>query len=210
MTVVLSTHLDDAVLSVFSLLRPGTTVVTVLAGFPPPGTLADWDRITGAVDSHQRVADRRAEDLAAIAPTGAQVVHLDLADEQYAAAGLLPEPTPAALSDALRPLVAAGDLLAPAGIGNRDHQRVRDAALAVRPDSVLYADLPYALRDGWELPLELPSREPHDVMLEAVTLAAKLAAFRRYETQVSQLVADFGDFVTEDGLGRERTWRPGV
>jgi hypothetical protein len=50
--VIVSPHLDDAVLSAASqLLRPGARVVTVCAGEPPAGTpLAYWDRLTGADD----------------------------------------------------------------------------------------------------------------------------------------------------------------
>ncbi len=208
--VVVSTHLDDAVLSAYSLLAPGTTVVTVLAGFPPAGTITAWDRLTGATDSRDCVAARRVEDSAAIARSGARAVHLDFADEQYVDIGVMPAPAPADVAEALRPHVGDGELYVPAGIGNTDHVRVRDAVLAAWPDAVLYADLPYTLRDGWELPAGLPRRAPIDETLEEPVLAAKLAAVRAYATQVSHLVSLFGDFVTADGLGRERTWRPGA
>ena len=206
----MSTHLDDAVLSVFSLLGPGTTVVTVLAGFPPAGTETEWDRLTGFTDSRVCVAERRAEDGAAIARTGAEAVQLDFADEQYVDIGVLPAPDPADVADALRPYVGASELYVPAGIGNHDHVRVRDAVLAAWPDAVLYADLPYALRDGWELPEELAPREVVDATLAEPVVAAKLAAVRAYATQVAHLEAIFGDFVSADGLGRERFWRPGA
>jgi LmbE family N-acetylglucosaminyl deacetylase len=208
--VVVSTHLDDAVLSVFSVLGPGTTVVTVFAGFPPAGALTEWDRLTGATDSRDCVAERRIEDAAAIARTGAEAVHLDFADEQYVDMGLMPAPVPADVADALRPYVGDGEVYVPAGIGNKDHVRVRDAVLPVWPGAVLYADLPYTLRDGWELPENLPRRETTHVVLDESVAAAKLDAVRAYETQVAHLESIFGDFVTADGLGRERFWRPGA
>ena len=60
--VVVSTHLDDAVFSCYGSLGPETTVVTVLAGVPPPGVLGGWDADGGATDSHDRVLERRDED----------------------------------------------------------------------------------------------------------------------------------------------------
>ena len=45
--VVISAHLDDAALSAFSAISPGSTVVTVLAGPPPAGPLGSWDALTG-------------------------------------------------------------------------------------------------------------------------------------------------------------------
>ena len=89
--VVISAHLDDAVLSAFSAITPGSTVVTVLAGPPPAGTLGSWDALTGADDSARRLRERREEDRRALAGIAA-VVHLDFADGQYVDTGLLPAP----------------------------------------------------------------------------------------------------------------------
>jgi hypothetical protein len=46
-TVVVWTHLDDAVLSCWSVIDgPGdVTVVTVFTGGPEPGSLTEWDRL---------------------------------------------------------------------------------------------------------------------------------------------------------------------
>ena len=198
--VIVSAHLDDAVLSAFSALVPGTTVVTVFCGTPPAGSLAPWDAESGAVDSAVRVAERCVEDQRALAGL-AEVVHLELADEQYVDAGLMPAPGAAAIAKALGPYLDADDLYVPAALDNTDHLRVRDAILAVRSQVTLYADLPYALRCGFG-----DDAGAVDVTLDDVQVTAKLAAVRAYATQLEILERGFGAFVTKAGLGRERFW----
>ena len=71
--VILSPHLDDAVLSCWHLLSgPGdVSVINVFAGSPPPGSGASWwDRLSGATDSAARMAERLAEDREAFAIAG--------------------------------------------------------------------------------------------------------------------------------------------
>ena len=148
-----------------------------------------------------------------MARVSANSVHLDLADGQYVTAGLLPEPTVVQVAATLEPLVRdAREIYAPAGIGNREHALVRNAVLALRPDAMLYADLPYALKTelgGFNLPSDANAGERLgvDVSLDAATLNAKLEAVGEYRTQLAQLVRYFGDFLNTDGLGRERFWR---
>src|SRR5215218_6390035 len=84
--VILSPHLDDAVLSCWHLLSgPGDVeVINVFAGSPPPGSGASWwDRITAATDSAARMQERRDEDSEAFAIAGRTATHLDFLDEQY-------------------------------------------------------------------------------------------------------------------------------
>jgi hypothetical protein len=90
-SVVLSPHPDDAVPSCWHLLAGGdTTVVTVFAGVPEPGTCGWWDRLTGASDPAARVRERLAEDTRAPALAGASSVRLDLLDEQYVVTATFP------------------------------------------------------------------------------------------------------------------------
>jgi LmbE family N-acetylglucosaminyl deacetylase len=150
---VLSPHLDDAVLSAWSVLRrpAAVTVVNVCAGVPPAGPGTPWDALTGARDGAERMRERLAEDRIALARAGREAVNLDFLDEQYRDAPL----EAGALADAIAAAVpAAAELWAPAGIGaHPDHVQVRDAALALAsgggPPLRLYAELPYAVRYGW-------------------------------------------------------------
>jgi hypothetical protein len=194
LTVVVSTHFDDAVFSCYSVLGPETTVVTVAGGFPAEGVLGEWDAEGGATSSVERVRERRVEDETALAFSGSRAVHLDFLDEQYYSEG--DGPSVAELAKGLEPHLV-GTVYAPAGIGNDQHALVRDAVLAVRPDAILYVDLPYALIHGWGEP-------GRDVELDDAAVAEKLAASRCYATQLNQLVAYFGDFLTADALRRER------
>jgi LmbE family N-acetylglucosaminyl deacetylase len=85
-TVILSPHLDDAVLSCWHVLtRPGElTVINVFAGAPVGlGALAWWDRYTGATDFAERVRERIEEDRRALALAGRTAVNLGFLDEQY-------------------------------------------------------------------------------------------------------------------------------
>jgi hypothetical protein len=139
-------------------------------------------------------------------------VHLDFPDSQYWGLAGIARPSVAELAAALRPHLAGCDsVLVPAGIHNSDHKLVRDAALALRPDAALYADLPYALHPdlgGFALPPEVASggRSRRDLRLDPAATAAKVAACRCYGTQLEQLVDTFGPFLDGDALSLEVLW----
>jgi LmbE family N-acetylglucosaminyl deacetylase len=225
-TIVVSAHLDDAVLSCYGALGPSTTVVTVFAGFPPAGTLGFWDAGGGATDSRERVAERREEDRLALAHSGASFVHLDLPDAQYVDSGAAERPSLQAFSASLRDqLDGAKTVLAPCAVSAKrrferfrrrihsDHRFVREAVLAARPDAALYAGLPYALLPeigGFALPGEVDgyTRTERRLTLDPDLVAEKIEAVRCYATQLEQLVDGFGDFLTPAGLGLEVYWEP--
>jgi LmbE family N-acetylglucosaminyl deacetylase len=150
---VLSPHLDDAVLSAWSVLRGAVEVrvVNVCTGMPPAGLLSPWDRVTGASDSRTRMSERLDEDRDALALAGRESIALGFRELQYR-----DEPLDgAALAAAVRAAVdGAAVIWAPAGIGGHDdHVQIRDAALELANDGGapvrLYADLPYATKFGW-------------------------------------------------------------
>lgn len=205
--LIVSPHLDDAALSCWSVLAAGApgrggpacapvTVLDVCAGLPPVGVLGEWDARGGAADSRARMGQRRAEEASALAAVGARIVLLELLDWQYGPVG---EDVAAALAPHL---AAAGWVYAPAGIGgHRDHLRSRDAVLALRPDAILYADVPYVLRHGFEPPL--PGYESEERLLAADAVAAKAAALAHYGTQLPLLEQDFGPVLDVRVLARE-------
>ncbi len=225
-TIVVSAHLDDAVLSCYSALGPSTRVVTVFAGLPPESVLSSWDAEGGAASSRERMAERREEDRRALAASGAPFVHLDHPSVQFVELGAAERPSLSELAASLRTLLGeATTVLAPSALSaNRplqrfrrrrysDHRFVRDAVLAARPDATLYADLPYALNPGtggFVLPRDLDGahRTERRVRLDDALVAEKLEAVRCYGSQLAQLVEIFGDFVTPEGLGLEVYWAP--
>jgi LmbE family N-acetylglucosaminyl deacetylase len=151
--VILSPHLDDAVLSCWHLLDgpDPVRILNVFTALPPVGTATPWwDRLTGATDARQRMRERHEEDRRALRSTRRPATALDLLDNQYRDFEL-PE------GEVVKRLEAEVDpaevLHAPAGIdGHPDHILVRDAALTMVPRGLrveLYADLPHAIVHGW-------------------------------------------------------------
>ena len=83
--VVVSTHLDDAVLSCWSIVAgdADVTVVTVFTGSPEdPNLVTDWDRDTG-LTSKERMAARIDENRAALAVAGRSPIDLGFLESQY-------------------------------------------------------------------------------------------------------------------------------
>jgi len=187
--VVLSPHFDDAALSCWSLIEaPGPLrVVNVFGGIPQPGQGGEWDQKLGIVDSAAHVRDRMEADRAALARAGREAITLPLLDHQYGGAGV-------DVAGALEPHLAPGSAVyAPAAIGaHPDHVRVRDAAIALRSGVCLYADLPYALQWGWELPPELEQRwTPVAIRLREAQRRRKVRALRAYGAQMHALATVF-------------------
>ena len=231
--VILSPHLDDAVLSLWHLLAgDGEVAVLNVFGGSPEGHRGDawWDRLTGAPDSVARMAERHSEDRAALAMAGREPADLDFLDGQYRDA----EPPLEALVDRIAQAAPEGLLLAPAGLDRHDdHVLVRAAVFELQGrgrEVGLYADIPHATVYGWPAwilgeppdPLLDPDAYweaamagtgislrdlPADVrVLTPEALERKLAAVRAYRTQLPALEAQFGVLAPEV-LGREVTWR---
>jgi LmbE family N-acetylglucosaminyl deacetylase len=149
---ILSPHLDDAVLSCWSVLTgaDGVLVVNVFTGAPAPGSGARWwDSMTGASDSAERMRERIDEDRAALALADREAVNIGLREVQYREDGL----SPALIDPLLAAVGESAEVFAPAALGDHpDHALVRDAALALRARGIpvtLYADLPHAIARGW-------------------------------------------------------------
>ena len=85
--VVVSPHLDDAVLGCGRLLaaHPDATVITVYAGAPPeyPDPMTHWDTAAGFSTGDDVLGARREEDRAALAELNATPVWLDFVEHQY-------------------------------------------------------------------------------------------------------------------------------
>ena len=233
--VVLSPHLDDAVLSCWHLLdrREPATVVNVFTALPPASTpVAWWDRLTGATDSAARMLERQAEDAEARAQTAVRARALGLLDHQYRSGAPPRAEVLAAIAGAVAP---GAPLVAPAAMdGHGDHVLVRDAALALAADGhalALYADLPHAVGRGWPAWVTGPAEEPgadvdaaweralrrsglvverlvpHVRPLDAAARARKLAVLGAYRTQRPALDAmAFAPLDDPRTLAFEVTW----
>jgi LmbE family N-acetylglucosaminyl deacetylase len=137
--VVVSPHFDDAVLGAAHLLGsyPGSTVITVVAGWPPsyPTEATDWDACGGFVAGDDVVAARRKEDIVALEVLHATPVWLDVADHQYLTKEQRqkPEEVAPSLEEAIEHLQPTAVFL-PMGIANPDHVLTHDAGLIARSD----------------------------------------------------------------------------
>lgn len=225
--VVLSPHLDDAVLSCWEILnRESTLVINVCSGVPQgqyEDQLTPTDQFTlseaGVTDidnSADYVRRRRDEDRAATRRTSVKTEHLPFLDCQY-----YPDSEPAPLEDIHRELknlmVKSEIIYAPAAIASfwgfvhPDHQRVRDAALRLLEEGHslrLYGDLPYALRAQPKWWMGLENENPDSDFLlsdlrEANLDNSKHQALREYVTQVPALNRVWEEGVNgKTGIGR--------
>jgi LmbE family N-acetylglucosaminyl deacetylase len=137
--VILSPHFDDAVMGAGHVIssHPGTHVVTVFASAPPsyPEVPSDWDALGGFGPGDDVAAERRKEDVAAMAVLGGTSVWLEFADHQYLAESerATAEQVAAVLVRTLEELQPSA-VFAPMGLGNPDHVVTHDAALLVRAE----------------------------------------------------------------------------
>jgi LmbE family N-acetylglucosaminyl deacetylase len=211
--VVVSPHLDDAVLSCGELMRglPDCVVLTVFAGSPTSWEgHSVWDHdFCGFAEGTDVVAARLREDDEALASLGVSAARLDLLDEQYRQPGSDPSPEEiGGLVIGCIDRVGAEVAIIPLGLGHVDHRLTsagcRSAALD-RPDLrwLAYQDLPYGyeedlfgpglVEDALALLFPLPARlvELEDPSAGAGTAAkaAKDAALDHYPSQMRGLGA---------------------
>lgn len=120
-TLVLSPHLDDALLSATAfVLTDPSDVWTVFAGRPHPPRTTSWDEICGFADSDETLTARVAEDTAAFADTPARVRRLDALEGPYVERDVRVEQLRDVRADIERWLDENGAntlVLAPAGAG---------------------------------------------------------------------------------------------
>jgi LmbE family N-acetylglucosaminyl deacetylase len=231
--LIISPHLDDAVLSCWHAITTApepATVVTLFAGLPSAAAkVAPWDRASGVTDPAEHVLRRRREDEAALGLCGARFVHCDFLDDQYRDWARPRR----ALIERLEELTKdAEEVWVPAGIGaHPDHVLAAEAALSATAGRrrVLYADLPYAthrragLGAGERRALTprqkvkaalirspyVPDRPPTPYRLTAEEQGAKRRCLDRYESQLPGLARAHGDWWDNRELFGLEWWWPG-
>ena len=158
--VVVSPHLDDAILSIGAFIAgcasrgANVTVLTVLAGNPMSQAPAGpWDSACGFSTAGDAARARREEDRRACALVGARPQWLPFGDEQYGLGADALE----VRGEVERSLAGAQTVLVPGHpLWHEDHRWLTSLVLGgVREDvrAGCYAELPYA---RWQLP-ERPS-----------------------------------------------------
>jgi LmbE family N-acetylglucosaminyl deacetylase len=137
--VVVSPHLDDAVLSCarFMVVHPGAHVVTVFAGNPLqyPDPMRLWDVQSGFEPGEDVMETRRNEDRKALGLLDATPHHLDFIEHTYLPGDrpVAPEIVAPVLAEAVRALEPTL-VLAPFGLANPDHDATHRACMLVRDE----------------------------------------------------------------------------
>ncbi len=226
--VVVSPHFDDAALGVAHVLGTyrGSTVVTVMAGWPPayPEEATDWDACGGFVAGDDVVAARRQEDVAALEVLSASHIWLDVADHQYLSKEQ--RQTPEEVAPAIKKAIEQAEPTAvffPMGIANPDHMVTHDACLIARsellaaegpakPAWFCYEDHGYKHIPGllaWRVTKLFNSGlwpTPAIVPVEA-DMALKRRAIACYKSQIPPLERDHALSERLDGNVPEQYWR---
>jgi LmbE family N-acetylglucosaminyl deacetylase len=220
--VVVSPHMDDAVLGVGQVLsaHPGATVITVFAGEPPayPDPMTRWDQLAGFARGDDVIAARRDEDMKALTELDATPVWLDhvehqyLPREQWVQADAVVDDVEAAIR-AIEPTA----VLIPFGLANPDHDVTHQAAMRVRdrfpePAWLCYEDHGYKHIPGllaWRV-----SKLFHSGVWPTPTAPTvdagqerKQAAIAHYTSQVLALEADWQISTKLGAPAPEQVWR---
>jgi LmbE family N-acetylglucosaminyl deacetylase len=205
--VIISPHLDDAVLSLGSAIagaaRRGARVevLTVFGGDPlSQAPAGPWDRRSGFATEGEAARVRRHEDLEACATLGASARWLTFGDEQYERRGD-EEQIGAAVGDA----VAGSDAVLIPGwpLANADHASLTQMMLRRRLDCgrlALYVEQPYSCHHSvapseyLAVPLRSTLRNVplwHRIPTGVVDERLKHQAVRAYRSQLRQLGLGF-------------------
>ena len=217
--LVLSPHLDDAVLSCGSFLHahPSTTVVTVLAGAPDAFHEGYNSETTGKPYAPDAIGVRRDEDRRAMDFLGATPIWLDLLDADYAAYrpptdyGDVIKDEIGRVLDEIRPK----SVFAPLGLMHADHVAVSQACLELAVDSpfawYLYMDLPYGLANRRLSSRRVATISRHVRLVEFDSYVGepgiKQRAMSLYASQYAMTRRNFRKKFDATMRGTERYWR---
>lgn len=210
--VVVSPHLDDAVLGCGELLteHPGTVVVTVFSG-ARTDLLSDWDRDECGFKQGDDVgAIRRAEDERALKLVGAESRWLDFWP------GSKPDNLASTISTIVRDC-GATTLCMPVGIHHGDHLRTADACrrafmLGVDLQLLAYEDQPYAEHHPTKRDARLAELRDEGFTLTRLSVGSHLTAKKRalacYTSQLPALDKHFNNFTQRiERDGADTIWR---
>jgi LmbE family N-acetylglucosaminyl deacetylase len=214
-SLVISAHLDDAVLSAGQFLagHPNCDVLTVFSGIPMyhPGEdgeayVTQYDLNCGFETSKDAMVTRRQEDREACAILNSNPYHTDRLDAQYKGDGDYLK-----LRHELRDWIKAHDyemIIGPLGVRHPDHVRLSDLLIGLDlPILYLYEDLPHRVthpelvRERLEV-IENDRYNPELTFIGDGDIANKVRALWCYRSQIGR-----GDLNPYNLYVNERFWR---
>jgi LmbE family N-acetylglucosaminyl deacetylase len=222
--LVLSPHLDDAVLGIGNVISAAhdPIVATIFAGDPGDVGASSWDSAIGDTASEATIL-RRNEDIDAMRLLGATAVHLGFLEASYRSRFGCHETRGSVdlFSSIRREIVDLLDahepdaVVIPVGLHHIDHLITTTAGISAsltdrRCDLWAYAEQPYADFDAAfarrrvrglravAVPLEFSSECEH--------LAAKVNAVRAYRSQIEPLQRVFPDWDPAEPIS-EQLWQ---
>lgn len=173
MKIILSPHLDDAVLSAFTVIKD-SLVITVFAGLHD---INEWDRKCGITDK----TTRRREDIKVLNSLGASYRHDSYQEGEEFSLD-----------------IENGDIYVPMGIKHPDHIKLREKFVQLAKERsfsnvYFYEDFPY-LVDKEEYNKALNALKKDFKLKECVlrcTLKDKALAIAGYESQAKTIFGSF-------------------
>lgn len=213
LTVILSPHFDDAVLSLGGLLAQkgaSAKVVTFFTGKPRIPRVSLWDLVCGFSNSDKAVDARNKENTDALTYVGVpqnSIINLGYSEQQYRSAKDEIELNELLLKELLKFLNEYSDreidLYAPSLEIHKDHHLIKKTLLAAIPHLndrpitfFLYQDIPYAYSTPF---LKLPKDHIKNYQIETVPISLskenvdrKIAAVKLYSSQILPLAITSG------------------
>ncbi len=228
--VIVSPHLDDAILSCFRFANQSALVVNVFDALPLRyAARTPWDDATGSTSPRQRMVERKAEDRQAMQQTLWTSRGLGLYRPNATAEQIL-----VSVNGIIQDMNSGNGkakMLIPAGIGGHPgHVLVRDSLLSLAGacDLSLYADIPYAVgfayadlvvkgavcvQKPWLAALDQVASSRYEIgpiqahILSTEVALRKKAAVALYQTQVAQLDTEHAGAASDaQRLAIEVTW----
>ena len=223
-TLILSPHFDDAVLSAGGLMAKNdhpSVVATFFTATPEVATTTSWDQISGFKNSTEAMISRIKENAAALKILGTESKNLDYFDNQYGR-GESDEQAEADIARDIQTLLASyhgktinvyGPAIFTPTITHPDHGLLHKAFLDVASQYpgtnvhfYMYEDFPYTEHFNKESVVSLKKNleldsgsylDQENVLLTSAQVNKKIEALTKYTSQTKAFTADTIDILTQ-------------
>ncbi len=225
--VILSPHLDDAIISCFSQIQTNNvTIINIFAGTPDKSTRTIWDLVCGQLNSSKMMEHRKSENNQLMKSLGITSIDLDYLDHQYRSNNINYDHI---MNNILKLSPSDSTFLVPLAVGSifrhLDHVVTRNLGLALlerRNEVIFYADQPY-MRVGQtnkKYLKKLTKRIESDLRLRGTIIPVrlnrnqqklKLISMKAYRSQYNMLnLISLGALSRKNNLKPEILFKPNI